>query len=101
MKMFHKNLRNIREDCNLTQKQLAKQLGIPVTTYRNYENTYREPSFEILAKICDVLHVSADELLGIKNDYSRYTNLFAKIKGLGESDLQTLNTFVSFLLSTK
>ena len=99
--MFHKNLRNIREDCNLTQKQMAKQLGIPVTTYRNYENTYREPSFEILAKICEILHISADELLGIKSDNAKYTNLFTKIKGLNESELQTLNTFVNFLISTR
>ena len=99
--MFHKNLRNIREDCNLTQKQMAKQLGIPVTTYRNYENTYREPSFEILTKICEILHISADELLGIKSDNAKYTNLFTKIKGLNESNLQTLNMFVNFLISTK
>lgn len=99
--MFHKNLRNIREDCNLTQKQMAKQLGIPVTTYRNYENTYREPSFEILAKICEILHISADELLGIKGDNAKYTNLFTKIKGLNESELQTLHTFVNFLISTR
>lgn len=99
--MFHKNLRNMREDCNLTQKQMAERLGIPVTTYRNYENTYREPSFEILVKICEILKVSTDELLGIRNENAKYASIFTKIKGLNENKLQILNVFVNFLISTK
>ena len=99
--MFHKNLRNMREDCDMTQKQMAELLGIPVTTYRNYENTYREPSFEILAKICEILKISSDELLGIRNDDAKYVNMFAKIKRLNESKLQTLNMFINFLISVK
>ena len=64
--MFHKNLRNARESCNLSQKELADKLKIPVTTYRNYENTLREPSFDILIRLSEILKISTDELLGIK-----------------------------------
>ncbi len=99
--MFHVNLRNVRECSNISQRQMAEKLGIPVTTYRNYENTLREPSYEILAKICEILSVSADELLGIKSKNAKFINLFSKIKNMNENKLQMLNLFVDFLNSTK
>ena len=37
--MFHENLRSIRENREISQQQMAELIGIPVTTYRNYENT--------------------------------------------------------------
>lgn len=99
--MFHKNLRNAREGSNISQKQMADMLGIPVTTYRNYENTLREPSYEILVKICEILSLSADELLGIENKDLKLIKLFSKIKHMNENKLQMLNLFVDFLNSTK
>ena len=42
----------------------AHDLGIPYTTYLNYENLGIEPSYETLNKIADLLKVTADELLG-------------------------------------
>lgn len=99
--MFHKNLRNARENCNYSQKELADMLKIPVTTYRNYENTLREPSFEILAKLSEILKVSTDELLGIKNDDEKYSRLFSKIKMLNENKLYMLTVFTDFLFTLK
>lgn len=99
--MFHENLRNLREDCNISQKQMSELLEIPVSTYRNYENTYREPSYDTLTRICEILQVSSDELLGIKKNDEKYITLFSKIKTLNSSKLQMLNMFVNFLISTK
>ena len=96
--MFHRNLRNAREELNLSQKKFAEILNIPVTTYRNYENTLREPSFEILIKISETLKISVDELLGVKNDDAKYYRLFAKIKKLNDNKLYIANAFVDFLL---
>lgn len=39
-------------------------MGISYTTYISYENQNREPKFELLIKIADLLNVSIDELLG-------------------------------------
>jgi len=80
---------------------MAEKLGIPVTTYRNYENTLREPSFEILTKMCKILAISSDELLGIADDEQKYSMLFSKIKHLNDNKLQMLSMFVDFLSSTK
>lgn len=96
--MFHRNLRNARENLNLSQKEFAEMLNIPVSTYRNYENTLREPSFEILIKISEILKTSVDELLGTKNDDEKYYRLFSKIRKLNDNKLYMTNAFVDFLL---
>lgn len=62
--LFKENLRKFRENVNLTQKAFAEQLGINATTYRNYENSNREPDFDTLLLICKKLNVSIDKLLG-------------------------------------
>lgn len=99
--MFHENLRSIRENREISQQQMAELIGIPVTTYRNYENTMREPSFDVLIKIAQVLKTSVDELLGIKNNEKKYAALFLKIKRLPEKKLQMLCAFTDFLFTIK
>ncbi len=55
-----------RLEKNLTQKQVAGLLGVSATCYSGYECGYREPDFKTLIKICKVLKVSADWLLGLE-----------------------------------
>lgn len=99
--MFHKNLRNARESCNLSQKEFADLLKIPVTTYRNYENTLREPSFELLIKMSEILQIPTDELLGIKKPNEKYSRLFSKIKLLNDNKLQMVTVFIDFMSTIK
>lgn len=99
--MFHSNLREARELSGYSQKDFAQKLGIPVTTYRNYENTMREPSYDILIKIAEMLNMSVDQLLGTNTNNDKYLPLFAKIKQLSESKFQTICAFVDFLVSRK
>ena len=58
-----KNLRIIREEQNLLQKDVAKALGISRATYSNYEAGLRSPDPSMLKKIADFYAVSIDELL--------------------------------------
>lgn len=95
--MFHSNLRNLREMSGYSQKQFAALLEIPVTTYRNYENTLREPSYDILIKIAQLLHVSVDELIGAPESDEKYAILFMMIKQLPPNKLQTLFDFTKFI----
>ena len=59
-----KNLRNVRKECNLTQKQIAELLNISQQSYSDYENEKTQPDFETLIRIADALNVSIDYLLG-------------------------------------
>lgn len=60
---FKKNLKEIRSKKYPSQKIFAEVLNIPYTTYSQYENGKREPSFEKLVLIADTLDVSIDTLL--------------------------------------
>lgn len=60
---FNLNLRNARVSMNLTQSQVAKQLGISVSTYTKYETASNEPDLKMLVKLADFYHLSVDFLL--------------------------------------
>jgi len=53
MKEFATNLKRIRESEGLTQQDLAKELGIPLKTYRNWESVgtgHRTPDVKVMIK---------------------------------------------------
>lgn len=60
------NIKKIRKNKGLAQKEVAKMLGIPLSTYSNYENDNREPSEETIEKIAYILDVTVSELLGFE-----------------------------------
>lgn len=58
------NIRQLREAAGLNMRETAKNLGIPYTTYVNYEKGEREPNSEMLIKIAEYFGTSIDYLLG-------------------------------------
>lgn len=61
--MFNIRLKDLREDNDLTQEELSKQLNITRSALGNYELGIREPSVELLIKIADYFNISLDYLL--------------------------------------
>ena len=59
-----KNLRLLRKQNNLTQRECAAALSMPKTTYCYYEQGKISPSMETLLKIADHFNCSIDYLLG-------------------------------------
>ena len=66
--MFCEKLKEIREKRGLTGKSITQQLHIAPATYSGWDHGKREPSFEMLVKLCRILDVSADYLLEIEED---------------------------------
>ncbi len=62
---FGKQLEQLIEDNDISQKQLAKALNIAPTTLNGYLHNYREPDFSTLIRFADYFHVSTDYLLGL------------------------------------
>lgn len=58
----------IRKKNGYTRQQLADELGMPYTTIRNYETGAREPGHRYIIAIAKKFNVSADYILGIKNE---------------------------------
>ncbi len=64
MNDFQHNLRKLRKNRNLTQKQLADELGISRSLISLYETGERLPSLKALLKISEFFEISNDTLLG-------------------------------------
>ena len=62
--MYLKRVYDLREDSDLTQKEIAEYLGIHPNVYRRYEKGVREFPLELIVKLADYYHVSTDYLLG-------------------------------------
>ena len=58
--MYLKRLRDLREDHDLKQKEVADFLGIQQTVYSRYERGYQNIPLEHLVKLADFYHVSLD-----------------------------------------
>lgn len=66
------NLRNLREDMDLTQKDVANILHIAQRTYSHYENGTRDMPLALLVELSIYFKVSTDYLLNITKDKRRY-----------------------------
>lgn len=69
MENFSEKIRQLRIERGLSQNEVAKELGLARTAIGNYEQGIREPSLDGLKKFCDYFDVSADYLIGRKDDY--------------------------------
>ena len=61
-----KNIHKFRKQKGYTQSELAERLGVKNTTVSNWETGDNNPPADLLGNICDVLGISASELLGLK-----------------------------------
>lgn len=62
------NLRRLRKDAGLSQKQMAKALGISAATLCSYETGKTVPSMTVVIKAATIFHVSTDVILNIYSD---------------------------------
>ena len=60
---IQKRLREAIEYGTISQKELADKLGINPSTVSKYMRQDKYPSLDTFANICDILDVSADEIL--------------------------------------
>ena len=62
--MTYTRIRDLREDSDLTQQNMADKLFINRRTYSSYEVGSRSIPVEILGKIADIFDTSIDYLVG-------------------------------------
>lgn len=109
MNNFSTNLKELRENKGLTQREIAKLLDISQVTYCNWENNKTEPDLNNLIRLCKFFMVSTDYLLGIESEdgriiiqepelpidenklLSNYRALTDELKALTQEYVKTLN----------
>ena len=62
---MYQRIRDLREDKDLSQTQVARLLGVAQTTYSQYELGRRALPIEYLIALCKYYGVSADYVLGL------------------------------------
>lgn len=65
---MYRRIRELREDHDLTQRQIAKELNCSQQVYSNYELGQRDIPTDILIKISKFYDVSCDYILEISNN---------------------------------
>lgn len=65
---FGKNFRELREQCKLSQWQVAKSLGFNQSTISDYENDITRPEYETIFEMAKLYQVCICELLDFYDD---------------------------------
>lgn len=106
---FPENLKKFRIKAGLTQEELAKQLGKTKNVISNWERGENRPDAETIAKICAILNVTPNEILGwdeIEKEEEQPKDeitVAAHIEGgnLTEEEQKEIQDFIQFVLSKR
>lgn len=93
---FNENLRAARERKNMTQKDVADNIGVAKSTYSLYEKWKQGTQRANNKKLADLLNVSADDLLGLNQEP---TTIAAHFDGddFTEDELEDIRAYADFV----
>ena len=103
------NIKKIRGQKGLLQKQVANELGIGYTNYNKMENGNREPSVNELQQLAKLFNMSVDNILNFEGtiptevkveDKTGYEQVIL-INQLDEDDRQTVFKIIDTMLTKK
>ena len=72
---MYKRIRDLREDKDLTQKQIGKILNMSQTGYNQYEIGKNDIPTRILIELADFYNTSTDYILGLTNGMKPYPRI--------------------------
>ena len=67
MKIFAERLKELREEKNLTQYELSKQIEISTACINRWEKNSRIPNIDSIIILCKFFNCSADYLIGLED----------------------------------
>lgn len=65
---YYKRIRDLREDNDLTQAQVAEYLNMKQPQYNRYERGLRDIPSDILIALAKLYNTSTDYILGLKDE---------------------------------
>lgn len=65
---YRLKFKELREDKDLKQKEIAEICGVSDATVGHWENLKREMRIDCIVKLCEFYKVSADYILGVNLD---------------------------------
>ena len=100
---FARILQDLREDRDISRKDLAMVLNISVSTLGMYEQGRREPNIDMLIKIANYFDVSIDFLVGrsFKNENNEMLTEALHVKNKINKLPQEYKDIINFMLETQ
>ncbi len=103
---FSKNLKHIRKDNNLSQEQLAEQLGVSRQSISKWESNQAYPEMDKILEICKIFNLNIDDLLTknikeIKQEKQSKINISKYLDDFLDFVTKTINMFSSMNFKTK
>ena len=89
--MVAERIKYLREQNGLSQKELAKLLGITRSSVNAWEMGISVPSTRYIVELAEMFKVSTDYLLGIDHE------TMVSVEGLTEKDIQVVYALISHL----
>ena len=71
---YRERMKNLREDCDLTQREVAVILSKSQQGYSHIEEGRAELKIDDLIKLCRFYNVSADYFIGLSEDKKDLSN---------------------------
>jgi len=71
---MYKRIKDLREDNDLTQKQIAEKLNMSQRGYSHIETGNNDISTETLINLSKIYNVNTDYILGISDNQEQYKN---------------------------
>lgn len=109
MTLFGDNLKQLREQKQMTQNELAEAIGMHATHLSKYERNLASPSVEVVKKLTEALDVTADQLIygdakqkaKDKIQDHELLNLFARVQTLKKDDVHCIKSLLNaYILKT-
>ena len=72
---YYRRIKELREDADKTQRDIATVLNMPQSQYWRYEQGFRDIPTDILIKLADYYGVSVDYLLDRTDNPHPYNNM--------------------------
>ncbi len=70
--MMYRRIRDLREDADMTQTQIAKILHCSQRVYSNYERGDIDIPTSVLIALSEIHHTSVDYILGLTDNKEPY-----------------------------
>lgn len=106
--MYKERLKDLRENFEFTQTDIANKIGIAKARYCQYENEYDIIPLKHLLTIGNIYHVSLDYLFGftLKQKYDKYNDVDKKLisnrlKDIRKENKLTQNDLADILHTTQ
>lgn len=102
-----KTIQTLREQSGMSQKDLAKRVGVSTGAIGNYEAGLRRPKFETIEALADIFNIPIGLLIGDESSarilmcYDKLHTLIDMADRLDPSDLARLEERAAFMLESE